>query len=105
MTLLDSLKRACTELNLRLIYPYELRLNDEVCTFVACLPELGYPKGMLVTTDSGLAMRLSCDLVSAGYGYSTLSEGCEGFDIEVYKEVFSDWGWNGADEQQPTWMT
>ena len=92
------------ELDLRVITPFDLKIEEgSTIQFDALLPQLGAKNGMLVTTD---VSKVSDKLVTLGYGYSVVNVHSEKsvFNLEGYKEVFSDWGWSSTASEKPDWM-
>ena len=103
----EHLLRAGKELGLEVIVPFELTLpSGRKLTAEALLPELGYPKGMIVTQSSDDWGNFSEELGTLGYGISTYGEPppTENFDLEGYVEMFSGWGWRDVNERKPDWM-
>ena len=99
------LKRACAELGLEIITPYDLKIDEKTSIrYDVLLPQLGGKKGMLVTCDASLA---SEELIGPDYGFSSYDVySVRGnFDVERYKIMFSDWGWTSAESEKPDWMT
>jgi hypothetical protein len=63
----------------------------------ALIVGIGSPRGMIVVTSFDQIRDHVQELVTTGYGYTTLSEPSqnESLDIESFKEMFRDWGWSG----------
>lgn len=104
---LSGLRRACGDLALGIVTPFELVTDcGAEIKAVALLPQLGAPRGMLIFHDSSELMDRGAVLVEMGYGYSVLDgRGVDEFDLESYKEMFRDWGWGRPeDPDAPSWM-
>ncbi len=101
-----ELERACRELGLKIIIPFELELESgKVVRAEALLPELGYLNGHLVSTNWEYVKWISEIALTKNYGLSIYGEprNDNSFDLQSYIEMFSDWGWN-SDEKKPSWM-
>jgi len=102
-----AINRACQELGLTIVVPFTLMLDQQVqINSQALLPQLGASKGMMVVNHFDELRGMADDLVNAGYGYSVLEEPLpkEEYDLDVYMEMFSDWGWGATNEKKPTWI-
>jgi hypothetical protein len=93
----DWLVRACSEVGLRIETEF-LWVADDGRKFhpVARIPDIGATNGMLVFLDYD-EIRLYADkIVQAGYGYSVLDQPRpdETFDLDSFREMFTDWGRN-----------
>ena len=100
-----SLRRACAELGLDVISPYFLKIDHQTSIrFDVLLPQLGGKYGMLITVDAKLASEA---LFGPNYGFTSYDVYYEldDYDIEDYKEMFSDWGWTSVESEKPDWMT
>ena len=98
------LKRACAELGLEIVTPYDLKIDEKTSIrYDVLLPQLGGKKGMLVTCDASLASR---ELIGPDYGYSCYDVYgvWGGYDVEGYQEMFSDWGWKSVESEKPNWI-
>ena len=108
MTFLQTfLQRACQELGLTIVVPFFLTVRNGVqIDAQVLLPQLGAPKGMIVVNHYDDLCGASSEIQCMGYGYSVLDEPLpsEGFDLETYIELFSDWGWADTNERMPDWM-
>ena len=103
----EYLLRAGTELGIRVIFPFELSLGSGKKLLAdALLPELGSPKGMIVSQSFAEFRDYEDELIKLGYGLSTYYEPSshEEFDVESYKEMFIEWGWNGDKAKKPDWL-
>lgn len=98
------IERAAAELGLKVISPYELKIDENTTIhFDVYLPQLGGVKGMLVSVEYNKEL---FDQIGPEYGYSCFdvrNESDDG-DVEGYKEVFLDWGWNSTESEKPDWM-
>ena len=105
--LAEWLWRACGELGLRPELGFKLSIpGAPEITAVARIPELGAKHGMLVFKSNDEIRAISKQLLDAGYGYSVLDEPLpnEEFDLEVFKDIFAEWGWSGEAANKPAWM-
>lgn len=104
--LLTTLERACKELELSIVAPFSLKISNIELRAVALLPQLGGPKGMIILGNNNEYPDFGVEILKLGYSYSTLDEPLSGeiFDLEVYIEMFSDWGWGWAEASKPAWM-
>lgn len=100
-----ELRKACRELQLRIVVPFNLKIDDKDVHAQALVPELGGRNGMIVVTRFDELQGLGPKLLELGYGYTVLEEpfADEEFDLTSYAEMFSDWGW-GAEGKRPDWM-
>lgn len=104
----DYLIRAGEELGIRVIVPFELLMDSgRLLSADALLPDLGAPKGTIVLRSSDEVSRVAAELEKLGYTYSVFGEPLPGeeYDVDSYKEMFSDWGWAAESERKPRWMT
>jgi hypothetical protein len=104
---LSGLRRACGDLALGIVTPFELVTDcGTEIKAVALLPQLGAPNGMLIFHDSSELLGCGTVLVEMGYGYSVLGGGgVDEFDLESYKDMFRDWGWGRPeDPTAPSWI-
>jgi hypothetical protein len=75
---------------------YVVQLNNgRKLNSVVRVSGVGAKNGMLIFTDHEAIRDHKAELISLGYGCSTMSEPrCdEKFDLESFEEVFTDWGW------------
>lgn len=98
------IERAAAELGLEIITPFDLKIDEDTTIhFDVYLPQLGGIRGMLVAEkyDGELF-----DRISPEYGYSCfdLRDETGVYDVESFKETFSDWGWNSQVTKKPDWM-
>ena len=104
----EHLLRAGNELGLRVITPFQLRLDSgRIFLAEALLPDLGgYPNGMIVGQSLDNYVAICAELKKLGYGLSVYGEPppTEAYDIEGYKEMFIEWGWSGDKAKKPDWM-
>lgn len=103
------LERAAKELGICIEIGRKITLSDgRALTPQALFPDLGSELGTLVFRwEDDLDAETRHELVSKGYGVSTFSEpsSAEAFDVNNYAEIFSEWGWVGASNMKPKWMT
>jgi hypothetical protein len=100
----ERLAQAGRELGIRVIIGCEVEIDPRRRVVVdALLPQLGGPKGMVVVHDAQDIRSVANELTKLGYGYSVMSEPSDEYDLEVYIEVFKDWGW-AVEEAKPDWM-
>jgi len=95
---------AATELGLKVIPPYGLKVDEKTTIhFDVYLPQLGGVTGMLVAVEYNEEL---FDKIGPEYGYSCFDVRNESDDrdVEIYKEVFLDWGWNSTESEKPEWM-
>jgi len=103
----EHLLRAGKELGLKVIAPFELTLpSGRKLVADVLLPDLGHPKGTIVTQSSDDWDNYRKELRTLGYGISSYGEPppSEDFDLEGYAEMFSEWGWGNVNERKPDWM-
>ncbi len=103
----DFLARACEDLGIRIVSPYDLELDEGAKIMaIALLPDLGGPKGMLIVKHFDALVGHTDHLVECGFSYSVLDDPLpnEAFDCESYKEMFRDWGWGNDKTKTPQWM-
>ena len=106
-TLHRRIELACKLLHLRVETEFILELtNSPPIQTVAKIEHLGAPNGMLVLSNFE-SIQGHVDLIeAAGYGFSVLDEPepSDAFDLELYRDVFRDWGWSGPPELIPDWL-
>jgi hypothetical protein len=70
--------------------------NGRKLQSVVRVSSVGAEHGMLIFTDHEAIGGNAAELLSLGYGYSIMSEPRfdEKFDLELFEEVFTDWGWS-----------
>jgi hypothetical protein len=100
----DSLTRACDALGITIELGFKLACPDgyEVIS-IARIHGVGATNGMLVISRyEDVKTHQEC-LELAGFGFSVLSGpgDKEVFDLDVYREIFCDWGWPGGDCPEP----
>ena len=94
----EWLELAGKEMGVSVIAPFNLVLSSgKELQVPALVAGIGGREGMLIVTSFNDIRDYVDELVSAGYGYSTLSEPepNEKLDIDAFKEMFRDWGWKG----------
>lgn len=101
-----TLQRACDKLQLQLVAPFSITVQQCRINAQALLPQLGSPNGMIVVGRYEDLSGKADEIVAMGYGYSVLDEPLSGeeLDIDCFVEMFSDWGWGKKDEKKPAWM-
>jgi hypothetical protein len=102
------LARACRELGLQIEFDKAISLPDTTkFEAPAQIHNLGSARGMLIFTNTAIIDKYKAAIRAGGYGYSVLSDRSHDavFNIEVFKEMFSDWGWSGELQFKPSWMT
>ena len=104
----EWLSRAAKELNLRIEVGREVKLSDgRTLTAQVYFPDLSNPGGILVFDwADDVDKKARRELDAKGIGASTFGEPGpkEHFDIDRYREMFSEWGWTGPAKQKPSWM-
>lgn len=104
------LKTAADKLNLRIIIEPIVKLKTgKKIRFEACFPDLSNEKGIYVIQwDDGSKITKTEreELRGMGIGVSTFDapRDNEIFNINDYKEMFTEWGWSGNMSDQPSWM-
>ncbi len=100
----EELSKAAAELGLEINLNLKIRLESgRELVALAHLPKLGAPNGMIIVTSFDEIRDLVKELANSNYAYSVLSEpdSREAYDFESYVELFSDWGWAGAEGNRP----
>jgi len=106
--LADEIYEAANTLGLKVDIGFSLSFDGTKLRAVARLPELGSGNGMLVfTSDDHLSPEVRERLRRADYGYSVIGalQVEQQFDLDSWREVFIDWGWNSKFGPKPKWMT
>lgn len=101
------LGRASVELGLQVEFDYKAILGDgRELLCLARIPYLGGPSGMLLFASSQAIGGHEKELLRIGFGYSVLDEPGqnESYDVDVFREMFVDWGWSGNEGLRPIWM-
>jgi hypothetical protein len=72
--------------------------NGQKLNSVVRISGLGAENGMLIFTDYEAVRDHTAELISLGYGISTMGEPRfdEKFDLESFEDVFTDWGWTAT---------
>ena len=100
-------KRVANDLGLEIVSPYEVILpSGSRIRAPVLVRHIGGPKGILVVSDDSI-VDWSDEIVQAGYGFSVLSEPepSDEYDLDVFIELLSDWGWYGPESERPAWLT
>jgi hypothetical protein len=95
--LLPWLKLACTAFHLRIEESYQIQLTQgRKITALARISDGGQGDGMLIFEDYDYIKEYLMPITEFGYGYSILEEpfAHEVFDLEQYREMFLDWGFD-----------
>jgi hypothetical protein len=102
----EYLLRAGRELGIRVIVPFELELDSGTLSADALLPDLGNPKGTIVSHTYEDLHPFGNELGKLGYGVSVygVPPPTEEYDVESYKEMFKEWGWASDEKRRPEWM-
>lgn len=104
----EWLARAAEDLGVCMLISYVVTLSDgRKLTSQALFPDFGNTFGTLVfQSQDAIDASARRDLMTQGYGISTFSEPLpnEEFDIDNYREMFSEWGWTSAEAKKPEWM-
>ena len=104
----EWLRRAAKELGLRVHIGHQVSLSaGSTLVAQAYFPDLSNPLGILVFEWSDAVDANAREQLRAmGMGMSTFGEtgAEEQFDIDSYREMFSEWGWTGPQERKPRWM-
>lgn len=93
------LKRACDEVGLTVDLGFDVACPDgHAIRSVARIRDIGDDNGMLIFNHAKEMWAYRECLTTLGYGYTAYDEPGEDsvFDLESYKELFRDWGWNEA---------
>ena len=66
------------------------------CRAVVRIPSVGAKYGMLIFTSYYSIDPYIGEMIDSGFGFSVQSEPSEReeFDLELFKEMFADWGWD-----------
>jgi hypothetical protein len=102
--LLAFWEKAAKELRFEIEVPFSLLLDsDHEVKALFLVKQFGAPNGMLILSKNEDKQPYSDEIISAGYGYSVLSEPLknEEFDSDDFIELLEDWGWSGSEESRP----
>lgn len=103
----EFLMHACNDLGLRIECPFKLVIgSDYEIDAVALLPQLGAAKGMIIVNRYKDLQGRDGDIVRRGYGYSVLQDpfSHETYDVNLFIDLFSDWGWSSKADKRPEWI-
>jgi len=106
-SLREEFQRASDELDVRVEFDFTPSIPDALdLRPVLRLPDFGAANGMLIFRTYDEIRHCRQQVVDSGYGFSVLEEARLGepFDIEVFKEMFIEWGWAGSPVSKPAWM-
>jgi hypothetical protein len=107
--LIAAWKLASERLGIRVLAPFDFRVDAISYSCVAHLPDFGGPKGMLLqamfppkfTTDEELAN----DAKKAGYYMSFINPNVYSeSNLDEFKDTLKDWGFYGPPASCPEWM-
>jgi hypothetical protein len=99
----DAWQQAAADLGIRVVAPFALaKESGEIQWFEALISDFGGPNGTIVGNhDSGfhdIRERL-------GYYASNLYPSYRSYIREYFVDTLNDWGWFGADGEEPPWYT
>lgn len=98
---------ASKDLAIKVIAPFNIVLpSGAQVECDAFVESFGHTKGMLLVSDFKKISPFEKELISEGYGYSTLTEPNEiwVYDREGIIELLNDWSWSGKTEHKPAWL-
>jgi hypothetical protein len=101
------LSRAANDLGLAIAVPFRCEIGNGIgVVAVAHLPELGGINGTLVFRSDQLDPKILVSLQNRGFACSSFDvpHESEEYDVEVYREMFQDWGWTDTSKEAPQWM-
>ncbi|OYY63892.1 MAG: hypothetical protein B7Y49_11770 [Sphingomonas sp. 28-62-11] len=97
--LVSAWKVAASVLGLQLVAPYLLDIADGTAIWVeGFLPDFGGSRGMIFRG-------ISCSAPPTDLYVSLISDAYRQFDRARFVETLSDWGWYGAADERPGWLT
>ncbi|MBI3675174.1 MAG: hypothetical protein HY243_00970 [Proteobacteria bacterium] len=103
----DTWKKVANDLGLEIVTPYRLVLPDQTEILVDVLVKnFGAKHGMLLVDSFSKIRNHTSAIEDLGYGFSTLSPPSDQdkYDIRIFEEVLSDWGWAGLPDRKPSWL-
>ena len=106
-SLQEELRRACNELSIQVVMPFELSLpSGRKIMADALVPQLGAVNGMLVVREFDEVSGATNELIELGYGFSVMDEpeSLESYDLGSWMEIFKDWSWTAEASKKPDWM-
>lgn len=72
----------------------------------ALIKHFGAPHGMVVVDDYEMASTSLLTLIEYGYGYASNIGGTPAdYDQTQMIEMLTDWGWSGANNKRPVWLS
>lgn len=97
---------AAKDLDLDIITPFVLNLNELTLDATLLLKNFGAIHGMLVFKDYDLFSKHQEQIISAGYGFTVLSEPLESekYSRNEFIEILNDWSWTGSKINKPIWL-
>ena len=99
---------AGSELGIRVVAPFEFKVDTRSFPCIAFLPDFGGPKGMILQAifPPGFAVdwTLRNEAEKAGYYMSFVNaELYSMFEPQGFQEALRDWGFFGPQTTQPVW--
>lgn len=69
--------------------------------------QFGASKGTLILRRYDDIRQQISELQAVGFGFSVMSDPRqnEAFEVQQYVDVLRDWGWSGAPDEEPLWMS
>jgi len=97
-------RRISTELGVEIEIPFQVSLPNRTIHAQLLVKSFGAEHGMLIVTDYELVRDATNDLLSHGYGFSTLTEpeNDKEYDRDIVIDMLKDWGWSGKGKP-PKW--
>jgi len=99
-------KAAASDLGIGFISPFDLISTGSRLAYLGMVPDFGSPKGTLLASIDDSIEQLSRVAERSGFFFSALApQEYSKYDRVLFVETLVDWGWFGAADRRPTWLT
>jgi hypothetical protein len=89
---------------LEIVAPFTLDLRTGPVTIPVLLKNFGGSRGMLLIPEFEKWEPYLNEMVTLGFGISTLTPDDSEPDRDVVVELLNDWGWSGSPQNKPSWL-
>lgn len=107
-TLLSDFQKSGTELGIEVKGPLDIILpSGAVFRAEILVCDIGARLGTIIDTSSTITANLREELKRAGYTISTISELTENepaYNVDVFVQLYRDWGWCSKTKEAPSWF-
>lgn len=102
--MIDEWKKVADALNILIQTNKVILPNGFVIHCPVCVQQFGDVNGMIIVEKYSEIAPYKEELERYGYGFSVLPiDPNDIFNLDDFKDILSDWGWSGLDDQIPIW--